>query len=420
MSTIELQGKSGTPESSSSAAPRQGENRVPVEKQDLGNLFGHTSLYLVFFSFVMYKGWQIFFEYPPAVQVVVPGIGSLDTKTWSALIHGLGGWLSLSAVVSLAQPGRFVRNLLRPLHAIDDEYIRKVFRSPVALLLSLMVFAVTLSIVLCNVAIRISSEYEVIVCLPGGHGSGKLVTGSTVEDEIRLTKGENARLLLRGWGAPEVVVIRDRYNLATLEVLEIRRSWASFDYHPLPLKVHGKPIRALLDGSTALEKISLFSLSCRGPLSFSDRAVLMTMVADDGVTLYSGRLLVGEPDDGPEDPPNTDSNVTLFFKDLWTARNQFATWTNGHQRHVDRAGLVLHHPTQNYNNRILFADGSVEWNNGKRLAKTKEAIFIISRKADLPPTELTLTTALLSFEASPAYQVVGLKRDEKTQTKPSP
>jgi hypothetical protein len=420
MSTVELRGRSSSLESLSSIVAPQTENQPSTEKHSRGDLFGHTSLYLVFFSFVMYKAWQISFEYPPSVQVYVPGIGSLDAKTWSALIHGLGGWLSLSAVVSLAQPGRFVRNLLRPLYAIDDEYIRKVFRNPVALMLALVIFVITLLIVTCNVAVQISSEYEVIVCLPTGHGFGKLVTASTIGEEIRLAKGESARLLLRGWRAPEVVLIRDRYNLTTLEALEVRRSWASFAYQSLPLKVHGNPVKAFLDGSTSLEKISWFGLSSRGALSFSDRAVLMAMVADDGVTLYSGRLLVGEPDDGPEDPPNTDPSVTLFFKDLWTARDHFATWTNGHQRYVERAGLVLHHPTQNYNNRIMFAEGSIEWNEHKRLAETKEAIFIISRKTNLPPTQLTLTTALSSFEPNPTYRVVGLMPNQKTQTKHTP
>ncbi len=417
MSTVEIRGKSSTLESPPSVVE---ENPTSAEKLSRGDLFGHTSLYLVFFSFVIYKVWQICFEYPPSVQVYVPGIGSLDTKTWSALIHGLGGWLSLSAVVSLAQPGRFVRNLLRPLYAIDDEYIRKVFRNPFALLLALGVFVVTLSIAACNVAVKISSEYEVLICLPTGHGSGKLVTANTIGDEIRLTKGESARLLLRGWGTPEVVLIRDRYNLTTLEALEIRRSWASFDYKPLPLKVQGTPVKAFLDGSTALEKSSWFGLSSRGALSFSDRAVLIAMVEEDGVTIHPGRLLVGEPDDGPEDPPNAPPSVTLFFKDLWTAKDQFAAWTNGHQRHVDRAGLVLHHPTQNYNNRIMFAEGSIEWNNRQRRAETKEAIFIISRKTTLPQTEITLTTALGTYEHNPAYQVVGLNQDQRTQTKPAP
>jgi hypothetical protein len=408
MSTVNLQTPAGALDQSSRPTLLQGDPITEGGQKGWGDSWGHASLYLVFFSFVVYKAWQVAFEFPPSVRVFVPIIGSLEAKTWSALIYGLGGWLSLSAVVSLSQPGRFVRNLLRPLHAIDDEYIRKVFRNPLAFLLSLVVFIVTILIVTCNVAVLVSSDYEILACLPVGHGSGKLVKDSAIGDDVRLAKGESARLLLRGWGAREVLLIRDRYNLVTLEALEFCRSLLSFELLPLELRVQGKPVQRYNDGMASLEKDALFSLSSRGALSYSNRGVLMTIVESDGVTLHSGRLLVGEPEDGPEDPPNADQSVTLFFKDLWTARDLFATWTTGHQRYIDRQGLVLHHPTQNYNNRILFAEGTLSWAGGTRQAQSKEAIFIISRKSDLPSTEATLAVAMASMNPNPAYVVVGL------------
>ena len=369
-----------------------------------GDVWGHASLYLVFTSFVLFKAWQTLFDYPLSAEVILPGLGRLDTKAWSALINGLGGWLSLSAVVSLAQPGRFVRNLLLPLYAIEDEYIRKVFRNPVSFALSLLVFLGTVLIAVSNVAVEISTPYEIMACLPAGHDQGELVQGNQVGDEIRLRKGEPVRLLLRGW-RPEILVIRDRYNLITLEALELRRSWLSLRFTPLKLFVSSQAVPARADGFTSIEKISPFRLAIRGPLSLSSRAVLWAVVTDQD--LFPGRLLPGEPEDGPEDPPNTDPQVSLYFRGLWTARDLFATWTVGHQHHVDSTGMTVNHSTSDYVNRIVFKEGTVAWHDGLRQAKTKEVIFVIAKKPELQPTADLL--ASMPVERSSMHEVVGLR-----------
>lgn len=373
-----------------------------------GDLWGHASLWLVFGSFVLFQGWRAVFDYPASTQVVLPGMGSLDVGTWAALINGLGGWLSLSAVVSLAQPGRFIRNLLRPLYAVDDEYIRKVFRNPVSFSLSLLIFVVTLLIAVANVAIELSSRHEVLACLPAGHGRGELVRGDRTAEDLRVRRGEPARLLLRGWKAREVLVIRDRYNLTTLDAVELQRTWLGFRVEPLPLTVARRSVAEQPGPRVILEKPSPFHLSIVSPLRFSARAVLWAVVTE--TAFIPGRLLVGEPEDGPEDPPDADPQVSLFFKDLWTARDRFAEWTVGHQHHVDSRGLSLHHPTSDYNNRIVFQDGTLLWDGGRRVAKTKEAFFVISKKSTLPSTERLL--AATPPETDGTYEVVGLPADK--------
>lgn len=358
--------------------------------------YGNLSLGFLFSSWLIYTFWCFEFDYPGSARAVLWGFWSIKVAYWTTVINTLGGWLSFSAIISLGEPGQLFKNFLHPLAAIEER-IRWVFRLFVTLSVSGMIFFLTLGIVWFNISIDLAAENELLIHLPRGHGSALLLQDGTIRDTVRLGSTEGrVRLLLRGPFAREILLLRDRYNLVTLEALEVRRSLISFDCRPLSLLIAGQPVVANHEFSARQHRDSPFALLFRGHHLYGSRGVLWSIVTERG-TLVPGKVLVGEPEDAPEEPAEASDEVILFFKDLWEEREEFASWPAVHQSHRDVSGLSIFHPLSQYSNRILFRLGTISWNSGEGTAESKEAVLVTSRKASasLPATGDVLEVVLM-------------------------
>jgi len=292
----------------------------------------------------------------------------MRVASWAALINGLGGWLSLSTIVCLSDPAAFIRNLVRPIRAIKNDGIRRVFEHPASGVASLIIFLVTALLVASNVAVEISSTYEDFACLPAGNNRGTLIQGERTGHDLRIKEAQPVRLLLRGWRASEILLLRDQYNLTTLEALEVRRTFLGFAIKDLDLSIGDQTLRAA-DKQPLVDRLPPFRLAIRDHLAFGMRAVLVALVSDGAI--IPGHVLLGEPGAGPENPPGADNEVRVYFQTLWDARDEFAQWPE-QQASFEQEWRALDHPVKDYQNRVVFREGKLGGLSGTRPYRTQD------------------------------------------------
>lgn len=288
---------------------------------------GNITIWLVVIGVALFKTWQYIFGYPgDSIVVVVPGLLKLKTSTLAGGINFFFGWIGLAAVVTIANSKKIVQQLFRPFELIQDEKSRRFFGASSTLVIAALFFLGIAFIAAWNWSLSLNSQYEVNLAAPPGQNAFFVEADRHVE-EVSLTLTSERPVRIGGLtpGRLAVVVIRDKYNLRTLDVLCIERrilAPPAIDHCDLDLPAD----LAVSQGPDGIRKTGFFTASVVGGLRWAAATVNVPFVFGTGERGDGAWITPGDPRNGAEDAPY--EYARRFLRSIHSSRAAFRNWTS--------------------------------------------------------------------------------------------
>jgi hypothetical protein len=347
----------------------------PTWKDHLKIFRGNLSLWALGLSVLIFKGWQWYFEYPVDTEVaILGGILRLKVSYLTSVITFVFGWLV--GIYSLKNLQKVMIHFFRPLGLVNDTETQDFFTAPATMLFSIALLAFVLDVASANITHKVMSRYEVFVELPRGNGTFLVLPDGKTAERTSLKPGQAVRIALRGRDDSQVLLIRDQYNLITLDALNFSRA-------NLRSKIES---RSLVDtnqsqlGQVTIygrRETGLFETEITGPLRYSQTKVDVTITPLGRSVKRGGWVRPGTGSDCPERSGPAYSRK--FFQSLCDNRSLFSIWETIPAYHESIEGAestVVYHSIGQYDVTVRFERSSVKI-PGDRF-ETREAKEVIA------------------------------------------
>jgi len=330
-------------------------------------LRGHISLWLLALSIALFKLWLWYQNYPlESAVVLLGGLLELVLSSVAAFFNFLLGWLGLTALISIGNLRRIFIYLHRPLDLIGNTELRKFYCAPATVIFSVLLLAATLELVSSVWVVRLEAPYELIGYLPPGQNAFFLDEENPIEVSARSTTS----LALRGWTSTGVLILRDKYNLRTLDAIVIRRRPLGFAIEECRLSGREASTQ---DGRTVSKQVSPKRLKVVGELRWSDDRVDVPMTLADGSLREGGWIRPGEAAEGPERVPQGYAQV--FLERIYSQRAEVSRWA-----FLPSTEQVVLHRIEDYDLEIAFENQEVQCAGDDRFP-VREATSLSAKEA---------------------------------------
>lgn len=340
-------------------------------KGHLKTVRGNLSLWSLGLSVFLFKAWQWYFAYPAETEVaVLGGVLRLKVGYLSSLVTFVFGWLV--GVYSLKNLQKMMVHFFRPLGLVTDPDAQEFFSAPATLLFSLALLVFVADTVTANIALAINSRYEVFLALPKGSNSFLILPDGKTAERTNLKPGQTVRIALRGRADSQVLLVRDQYNLITVDAL-------SFTRGRLGVKIGSPPLVAShpqvsVPGLVRNRKAEgLFGIELTGPLRYSPTKVAVTITPLKDEIKSGGWLQPGTGTDCPERSGPAYSR--RFLKALCDNRGLFSEWETVPAYH-EKLGTVVYHSIGQYDLAVRFEKADLQTSTDS--FQTREADEIIA------------------------------------------
>ena len=323
-----------------------------------GQTRGHFTLWLFAGAILLFKGWDWYMDLPQDAGIrLLGGLLEISVGKLNAWFNFLFGWLGLTALVSLDSIKRLFVDFFRPLNLIEGDDLKQFFAAPATLGLAIATFFLAGHVALSVWPVILQSRYEVVADLSASPHASFNDPESVGALTRRVTKDSPARILLGFPGSTSIVLIRDKYNLRTLEALEMRRT--PFGYEAVPcslepsLPFQSQPRRDL----SGLSFSGPRELEIRGALRWSGERVQTPMVLSDGSEKRGGWIRAGDGKDGPERAPV--EYAQPYLERLYAERERIEKWAESpaYLDKDDKTMALL--SLEGYDLRFTFASGEL-------------------------------------------------------------
>jgi len=348
-------------------------------KWKLSAIRGNISLWAFGMGVVLFKAWLWHFHFPESAEISVIFGGLLvPVSQAAAVVNFVLGWLV--AVYSLKNVQKIFVHFFRPLELVDSIETKEFLSATATTIVSLFFAGFVIDLATANVAVRIGSRYELVALLPRGSDAFLYDDSGTRGEKFTISAGGAIHIALRGRAAHEVLLLRDQYNLLTLDALGLDRDRglvrASSPF--LRFEGEGDP-RSVDEMAGGPHRRGIFDFEVAGPLRYSPRKLNIDIQIAQGFLMKGGYLRPGEEAPCPERTPV--AYATQFFADLCRNRNEIGTWTD---RASYRKGedASVSHAIGNYSIEIHFRRGIVILKDHEPFY-SREATKLFAREA--PP-----------------------------------
>jgi hypothetical protein len=324
-----------------------------AQKDRLKSLRGNLSLWALGLSVLIFKGWQWYFEYPAETEAaILGGILRLKVSYLASVITFVFGWLV--GIYSLKNLQKIMIHFFRPLGLVNDTEMRDFFTAPATMLFSFALLAFILDMTTANVAYKITSRYEVFIALPKGNGTFLILPDGKTAERTSLKPNQIVRIALRGRDDSQVLLIRDQYNLITLDALNFSRVG-------LRSRIDSTALVAMHSGQANQESprgrkvTGFFEIEFTGPLRYSPTRVAVTIKPLDKGIKRGGWVQPGTGSDCPE--RSGPAYAKKFFQSLCENRNLFSLWETIPAYHESIEGAestVVYHSIGQYDISVRF------------------------------------------------------------------
>lgn len=347
---------------------------------------GNGSILLFTVGAVLFYFWDWCFKLPEATPLALD-VGPLELAflskgAMSTVVGVVLGWLGISALISLESFAQVPRNIWRPLRLVRSLEIQQFFASTPTFLAAVFFLLGVLNIAAVNWSIPIRTTYEVVVDLPPGQGVALFGENrEPLTGVVHVGQGSQLRMVGLRPHDEAAVVVRDKYNLVTLEVICIGRGWISLSLTPCERLAPGgdssKGTTPRLEGARA---VAPFGLELYGPLRGAATKVELPMHIHNGVkleTLVGGWIEPGEAKDGPELPEQ--EYARRFLTRLYDDREEFSSWSRRTSTETEWGRAVLI-GLGDYEIKVVFVEESHARSDRDWTAKTREATHVVVHK----------------------------------------
>lgn len=342
-------------------SPKRGRKRMAFEwKNYLPNLRGNLSLWSLGLSVFIFKAWQWYFEYPAETEVaVLGGFLYLKVSHLVSVITFVLGWLV--GIYSLKNLQKVMASFFRPINLVTDSETKDFFAAPATMLFSFALLLFVIDTTTANIAFKIASRYEIFVSLPKGSGTFLILPDNKLAERTSLKPGQVVRIALRGRSDSQVLLLRDQYNLVTLDALNFIRSGFRSIIVEVPT-IAGAGIVKLSDNPGRGRKgIGLFAIVFTGPLRYGSTKVAVTITPLGRGIKRGGWVQPGSGSDCPERAGP--AYARKFFQALCDNRNLFSVWDTIPAYEESSGGeprTVVYHSIGLYDVTVLFEKSQVK------------------------------------------------------------
>ena len=348
-------------------------------RERLRSLRGDFTLWFLALSVAVFKGRQWYFGYPAETEItIVGGLLRLKVGYLASVITFVFGWLV--GVYSLKNLQKVMIYFFRPLGLVTDADTKDFFTAPATMIFSMVLLVFVIDATFSNVAFKITSRYQVFLVLPRGNDSFLILPDGKTAERTSLAPGQAVRMALRGHSDSQVLLIRDQYNLVTLDALNFTRS-------NLRSTVASPALAAAKLGTLeqgpvrGRKQTGLFEIEITGPLRYSETKVAVTITPLGKDTKRGGWVQPGTGSDCPE--RSGPAYARKFFQGLCDNRGLFSLWETIPAYHeiIDAApSTVVYHSIGQYDVTVRFEEGRVGIVGDS--FPTREAKEIISKEKD--------------------------------------
>lgn len=221
------------------------EGRVPptdASPLTLGQVIrGNISVLCLGFGVGLYVVWKAYFEFPTNANVRLLGWEGIELRWLASLTTFILGSLGLSVLITAGNLVNLISHFYWPLESLEGEQMKRFFCRWGTAIFSVAVLALFAAV--CNVTVRLRvepPELDLVAVL--GEGSDGFFVVKDARDGgealqagplVRLGGPQSVRLALRGLRANAVLLLRDKYNLMTVDAIVVRRRFWRVDVENL-------------------------------------------------------------------------------------------------------------------------------------------------------------------------------------------
>lgn len=384
---------------------------------------GNVSVLALGIGVGLFYLWQRYFQFPSSADVRLLGWEGIELGWLVGLRNLILGSLGLSTLIAAGNLKKLISEFYRPLKHLEGLELKRFYAAWGTMIFSLLSLGLFLAVCASNVTVRLGAlppDFELVAYVDGG-GDAFLVTtpvgvdGSEpiVGDEARLGGPDSVRLALRGLRARAVLLLRDKYNLATVDALLIERRPWRVELSPLRLQVrppaHATPSETqllmprLAAGVSTLHRATRWTLSVRSPFRYA-RGIPNLLHGQSGVT-YGPRndqhLFLAAPGDGTPCPgraPLSAPEIQLFWDEICAQRLFLGRWTRESSFFdVPSLGTVAVDLRQ-HQVQVRYVRGEVVFDEERPPLETKEAVKLVGRHRVKPDTAVLVGEAAAGTE----------------------
>lgn len=319
---------------------------------------GHVALWLFALAILLFKVWDWYMDLPHDDTIRLVG-GLLDPRVGqlSAFFNFLLGWLGLTALVSLANLKWIFIEFFRPLNLIEDYNLKRFFAAPATLAFAILTLVASTFIATSVWLVTLQARYEILADLSASPQALLGAPDKKGELTLRVASDDPIRIRLGPPGSSAVLIMRDKYNLRTLDAIVLRRTPIGFEALPCSLKTLS-PLQAQDRGAlSGLQFPGPREIEVRDPLRWSGERVQTPLVLADGIEKRGGWVRAGDGKDGPERAPQP--YAQQYLERLFTERERMEEWEDS-PAYVDQADQPMAlHAVEGYDLRITYNSGEL-------------------------------------------------------------
>jgi hypothetical protein len=334
---------------------------------------GNATLYVFSVAVAVYYAWFVLSDLPPSTLLAVgvpPLLVRIDLVYVGYLPAVVLAWFGISAFVSLENLPQIPHKLLTPVDLIASEEIRDFFSTPVMLASSVLFLLFISDLVLLNTPITIRSSYELLVEVPPGQRVHFTTDAAVSTSQLRLASTSSGQLVGLAVGESAVLVLRDKYNLTTLDLICVRRHLFSLSLHSC-IASADPPVQDLpLQG---VRRTSSMEITIYEELRWARKRVdvpMRLLHGHDAVEVLNGWIEPGEPRDGPETPDKV--YAQRFLARLYAERFDFSDWTKQTFTKTELGDTVFV-GLGDYELRVVFSTSTFNLSDLDLIVRTRDA-----------------------------------------------
>lgn len=312
---------------------------------------GNVSLLALGAGVGLFLLWQIYFRFPASAEIRLFGFDGIKLSWLVGLQNVILGSLGLSTILAASNLKNLIARFYRPFGQLQGDELKGFYAARGTVVFSLLVLALYVTVCFTNVTVRMGVDpkgLDVVAIVDGGTDAffvtyleGSEPETARISSEVRLGGPEETRLVLRGADARALILVRDKFNLTTLDAIRVRRRPWEVGYlkgHlvvPVPETLSPAERKLLRSSPTGPEVARSYgatrwTLDIRAPFRFA-RMVPNRITGESG-TLYGPRgehhLYIAPSDTSPcpDQAPLRSSEIQLFWEEICTQKSELAAW----------------------------------------------------------------------------------------------
>lgn len=347
--------------------------------------------------------WQLYFRFPMSADVRILGFDGIKLAWISSIQTFVLGSLGLSTILAASNLKNLIANFYKPFEQLRGAELKSFYAARGTAFFSVLVLVLFVVVCFSNVTVRLGVDprtLDLVSRVDGGrdvffvtYPANAGPEPPTVSDEVRLGGPDDVRIVLRGTGAEALLLVRDKYNLTTVDALWVERRPFGVAYRKADLEVHAPktvtPSEQKLLGSspTGVELArsfgaTRFTLDLREPFRFEK--MLPNRITGESGSGYGprgdGHHLYIVPVDSspcPGQAPRRSSEIQLFWNEICDRRDTLAAWARTSSFFdVPEVGMTAV-DLPNHRVEVMFVRGEVSVPEHPPARRTREAVRLV-------------------------------------------